>query len=40
MTKAKELGAVGYIHKPIGRTKLLEKVAKLLSNLPVWDGIE
>jgi CheY-like chemotaxis protein len=37
MTKAKELGAVGYIHKPISRTKLLEKVAKLLSNLPVWD---
>jgi CheY-like chemotaxis protein len=31
MAKAKEFGAVDYIHKPISRTKLLDKLAKLLN---------
>jgi CheY-like chemotaxis protein len=31
MAKVKEFGAVDYIHKPISRGKLLEKVAKLVN---------
>jgi CheY-like chemotaxis protein len=31
MTKAKEFGAADYIHKPLSRTKLLERVAKLVN---------
>jgi CheY-like chemotaxis protein len=31
MAKAKEFGALEYIHKPLSRTKLLEKVAELLN---------
>jgi two-component system alkaline phosphatase synthesis response regulator PhoP len=29
-TRAKELGAVDYIHKPVKKTELIEKVEKLL----------
>jgi len=29
--KAQEMGAVGYIHKPIKKTEMLEKVAKLIT---------
>jgi len=31
MAKVKEFGAVDYIHKPISRGKLLEKVARLVN---------
>jgi DNA-binding response OmpR family regulator len=30
MAKAQEMGAVDYIHKPINKAELLEKVAKLI----------